>query len=138
MASINVVQVSLSADDVFQETSARYRAVEPSSGSNVIPRRARPGLAGLRPHSCSAQARVLSGGGACCCPCWSCWSGFYESDTAASFPIESWRHNAWPLGQPEIGSSRASSCTYRGTSLIRNSAPPGPYSGTLHRALWRS
>ena len=32
-------------------TSARYRAVEPSSGSNVIPRRARPGLAGLGPHS---------------------------------------------------------------------------------------
>ena len=29
------------------ETSARYRAVEPSSGSNVIPRRARPVLAGL-------------------------------------------------------------------------------------------
>jgi len=26
-------------------------AVEPSSGSNVIPRRARPGLAGLRPHT---------------------------------------------------------------------------------------
>ena len=25
---------------------------------------------------------------------------------------------------------------YRGTSLIRNSAPPGPYSKTLHRALW--
>ena len=33
----------------FQETSTRYRAVEPSSGSNVFPRRARPGLAGLRP-----------------------------------------------------------------------------------------
>jgi len=28
-----------------------YRAVEASSGSNVIPRRVRPGLAGLRPHS---------------------------------------------------------------------------------------
>ena len=41
----------LTSDDVFQETSARYRAVEPSSGSNVIPRRARPGLAGLRPYS---------------------------------------------------------------------------------------
>ena len=40
----------LSSDDVSQETSARYRAVEPSSGSNVIPRWARPGLAGLRPH----------------------------------------------------------------------------------------
>ena len=34
----------------FQETSARYRAMEPISGSNVIPRRARPGLAGLGPH----------------------------------------------------------------------------------------
>ena len=30
-------------------TGPRYRAVEPSSGSNVIPRRARPGLAGLGP-----------------------------------------------------------------------------------------
>jgi len=28
----------------------RYRAVEPSSGANVIPRRAHSGLAGLRPH----------------------------------------------------------------------------------------
>ena len=41
----------LSSDNVFQETSARYRAVEPKSGSNAIPRRARPGLAGLRPHT---------------------------------------------------------------------------------------
>ena len=40
----------MSSDDVFQEASTRYRAVERSSGSNVIPRRARPGLAGLRPH----------------------------------------------------------------------------------------
>jgi len=30
-----------------ETTSARYRAVTPSSGSNVIPRRARPGLAAL-------------------------------------------------------------------------------------------
>ena len=37
--------------DIFRETSARYRAVEPSSGSNMIPRWARPSLAGLRPHS---------------------------------------------------------------------------------------
>ena len=27
-----------------------YRAVEPSSGSNIIPRRAHPDLAGLSPH----------------------------------------------------------------------------------------
>jgi len=27
---------------------------------------------------------------------------------------------------------------YRGTSLIRNSDPLGPYSGTMHRALWWS
>ena len=40
----------LSSDDVFQDTSARYRAVEPSSGANVIPRWARLGLAGLRPY----------------------------------------------------------------------------------------
>ena len=25
---------------------------------------------------------------------------------------------------------------YKGVLLIRNSAPLGPYSGTLHRALW--
>jgi hypothetical protein len=34
-----------------QESSTRYRAVEPSSGSIVIPRRAGPGLAGPRPHT---------------------------------------------------------------------------------------
>jgi hypothetical protein len=28
--------------------------------------------------------------------------------------------------------------TYRGTSLIRNSAPLGPYSRTMPRALWWS
>ena len=33
------------------ETYVRHRAVEPSSGSNVIPRRARPGLADLGPPS---------------------------------------------------------------------------------------
>ena len=43
----------LSSDDVFQKTSARSRAVEPSSSSNVIPTRARPGLAGLRPQMAS-------------------------------------------------------------------------------------
>jgi len=48
---------SLGSDDVFQETSARCRAVEPSSGSNVIPRRARPGLAGLGPHTLPHQPR---------------------------------------------------------------------------------
>ena len=32
------------------------RAVEPSSGSNVIPRRARPGLAGPRPHTFQVKA----------------------------------------------------------------------------------
>jgi len=48
----------------LSETSARYRAVEPSSGSNVIPRRARPGLAGLRPHSqgpCCPMSAPASG-----------------------------------------------------------------------------
>ena len=41
---------SLSSDGVFQKTSARIRVVELSSGPNVIPKRARPGLADLRPH----------------------------------------------------------------------------------------
>ena len=35
----------------FQETSARYRAVEPSNGYNIIPMRARPGLSDLGPHT---------------------------------------------------------------------------------------
>jgi hypothetical protein len=38
----------------------RYRAVEPSSGSNVIPRRARPGLSGLRPHTWKGLPNVHS------------------------------------------------------------------------------
>ena len=42
--------LSRSPEYVFQEASARYRAEEPSSGSSIIPRRVRPGLAGLRPH----------------------------------------------------------------------------------------
>ena len=46
-----VATLPLSSDAAFQEASAPYRAVELSSGSNVIPRRARPGLAGLRPHT---------------------------------------------------------------------------------------
>ena len=37
-------------EDLGQLGQDEYRAVEPSSGSNVIPRRARPGLAGLGPH----------------------------------------------------------------------------------------
>ena len=37
------------SDDVFQEAS--LPDIEPSSCSNVIPRRARPGLAGPRPHT---------------------------------------------------------------------------------------
>ena len=28
-------------------------------------------------------------------------------------------------------------CTYRATSLIRNSVPPGPYSRDMSQALWR-
>ena len=48
---------ALSSDDVFQETSARCRAVEPISGSNVIPTRARPGLAGLGPHNATVCGR---------------------------------------------------------------------------------
>ena len=38
--------------------SFRHRAVEPSSGSNVIPRRARPGLAGLRPFTPTPPQQV--------------------------------------------------------------------------------
>jgi len=33
------LRIRLSSDDVFQEISARDRAVEPSSDSKVIPRR---------------------------------------------------------------------------------------------------
>ena len=52
----------LSSDYAFQETPARYRAVEPSSGSSVIPRRACPGLAGLRPQI-PTQNTTREGGG---------------------------------------------------------------------------
>ena len=46
----------------IQETSARYGRVEPSNGSNDIPRRARPGLPGLGPHTSSVtlQGRLMS------------------------------------------------------------------------------
>jgi len=43
---------------LVQDEPARYRTVEPSNGSNVIPKRARPGLAGLGPHR---QGGVLVG-----------------------------------------------------------------------------
>ena len=48
---------SLCSDDVF-----RCRAVEPSSVSNVILRRARPGLAGLRLHSLAVLEPKIDGG----------------------------------------------------------------------------
>ena len=41
-------------------TYARYRAVEPSSGSNVIPRRACPGLAGPGPHMRAPSTRPVT------------------------------------------------------------------------------
>ena len=44
----------------IQKTSARYRTVEPSSGANVIPRRARPGLAGPS-ETMGAQRRRTEG-----------------------------------------------------------------------------
>ena len=37
-----------------------------------------------------------------------------------------------------VGSTEAGLTPYRGTSLIRNRAPPGPYSRTMPRALWWS
>jgi len=51
---------AMSSDECIQETSARYRIVEPSNGSNVIPRWARPGLAGLGPHT--GSWRAVAGG----------------------------------------------------------------------------
>ena len=48
---VNEHKMGLSSDSELQETSAQCRAVEPSNGSWVIPRRARPGLAGLRPRT---------------------------------------------------------------------------------------
>ena len=47
-----------------------------------------------------------------------------------SCPIQETSQYTTPSGD-ELGES-----TYRGTSLVRNSAPPGPYSRTKHRALW--
>ena len=40
----------LSSDAVFQKNLPDIEQWSQSSGSNVIPRRARPGLAGPRPH----------------------------------------------------------------------------------------
>ena len=45
--SVQQASVALSSG-----STAVYRAVVPSSGSNIIPRRLRPGLAGLRRHNC--------------------------------------------------------------------------------------
>ena len=42
-----------------------------------------------------------------------------------------------PSGLKDVGSFQAH-VRYRGTSLIRNSAPPGPYSMNMSRALWWS
>ena len=47
----------LNSDVVFQETSARFRVVELGSCSNIIPRRPRPDLAGVRPHTPTHTAR---------------------------------------------------------------------------------
>jgi len=41
------------------------------------------------------------------------------------------KHGALPAGGCVEWASR-----YRGTSLIRNSTPPGPYSRTMPRVLW--
>ena len=41
-------------------------------------------------------------------------------------------------GSAARGLSPPNTCAYRGTSLIRNSASLGPYSRTMHRALWWS
>ena len=46
----------LSACVCADDRGAAYRAVVPSSGCNVIPRRARPGLAGLRPPTLGVMA----------------------------------------------------------------------------------
>ena len=59
---------SLSSDEVFQKTYVQYREVEPSSGFNVIPRRACPGLAGLGPHNVYRLPKTYPHGGVrpCC------------------------------------------------------------------------
>ena len=44
----------------------------------------------------------------------------------------SWSAGGWAL--PRDGIQRAG---YRGSSLMRNSAPLGPYSRTMPRALWK-
>ena len=40
------------------------------------------------------------------------------------------------LTRSAVGVGELNFKPYRGTSLIRNSAPIGPYRGTKHRALW--
>ena len=42
------------------------------------------------------------------------------------------------VGEPPRSSHRREKAAYRGTSLIRNSPPLGPYSRYMPRALWWS
>ena len=49
------------------ETTASIEQWSQSSGPNVIPRRARPGLAGLRPHTMSEEATTLKVLRTCTC-----------------------------------------------------------------------
>ena len=45
---------------IYSERHLPDRAVEPISGSNVIPRRARPGLVHLRPHTVQGLQGLLA------------------------------------------------------------------------------
>jgi len=112
-----------------------------SSGSNVIPRRARPGLAGIRPHrdtvACEFRRPAGERGGN---------HLKYRKDVRTENG-SSQGHNLALTGLfvpssldsgLQRGTTRLERPSYRGTSLIRNSAPLRPYSWNMPRPLWWS
>ena len=101
----------MSSDDVFQETSTRYRAVEPEQWLQRHPE------AGSSWPSWSKASQVMR------------LQGYEDLRSAAHFPITpAYRVTKWVrvvLLKNE----------YRGTSLIRKRLPLGPYSRPMRRVL---
>ena len=120
---------TLIPDDVFQETSARCRAVEPRSGSNVIPRRARPGLTGLRPHTSTGRsAKPMAQMSAKCS---------HGPARAAAEAASAFRCLLPQLTPDTVDLSARGGLVldYRGTSLTRKRTPPGIYRRPMPRVL---
>ena len=144
------------------------RAVWPPMAPTLSRRRARPGLAGLGPQTYAPRHRPTVGykGDACPqfrvtpvhAPCG--WGRVENNEGISPLGRETKRENA-PKSKRRLPSADISTngdtfaatfiytqrttflrvpdvTSYRGTSLIRNSAPVGPYRRTMPRALWWS